>query len=72
MDVGPGFWLQLAGTVAAIGVIYGGIRVELRVLGERMKRLEERIDGQSRIMAWAKETMPADFDHRPRSNRAGR
>ena len=59
------FWLQLAGMIAALGVVYGGLRVELRVLGERVGRLEDRIDGQSRIMAYIKETMPADFDDRP-------
>lgn len=61
----PGFWLQLGVTAVMGGAIYGGIRADLRHIGERLTRVEDRLDRDSRIMAYVRKTMPADLESRP-------
>lgn len=66
-------WLQLAGFVGALGVVYGGIRAEVRYIARRVQRLEDRLDRDSRIMAYAshavrdavRESVTGALDSRP-------
>lgn len=59
-----GFWLQLALTVGGIGMVYGATRAEISALKERVRRLEGWQDGNSKVMAYVRKTMPAPLGDR--------